>query len=81
MRASVILILFLLSSSCFAQQPYKRTLKLMGSCFDITVVAKDSVLANTYIDIAVAEIERIEKTDVFLGRKLSNFQNKQIRRN
>jgi thiamine biosynthesis lipoprotein len=61
MRASVILILFLLSSSCFAQQPYKRTLKLMGSCFDITVVAKDSVLANTYIDIAVAEIERIEK--------------------
>jgi thiamine biosynthesis lipoprotein len=61
MRAFVILILFILSSSCFAQQPYKRTLKLMGSRFDITVVAKDSVLANNYIDIAVAEIERIEK--------------------
>jgi thiamine biosynthesis lipoprotein len=61
MRALVILILFLLSSSSFAQQPYKRTLKLMGSRFDITVVAKDSVLANNYIDIAVAEIERIEK--------------------
>jgi thiamine biosynthesis lipoprotein len=61
MRALVILISFLLSSSCFAQQPYKRTLKLMGSRFDITVVAKDSVLANNYIDFAVAEIERIEK--------------------
>lgn len=33
----------------------------MGSRFDITVVANDSVQANNYIDIAVAEITRIEK--------------------
>ena len=44
-----------------AQEPYKRTLKLMGSRFDITVVANDSTQANKHIDIAVAEISRIEK--------------------
>ncbi|WP_348771761.1 FAD:protein FMN transferase [Maribacter sp. MMG018] len=43
------------------QQNYLRTLKLMGSRFDITVVANDSVTANGYIDDAVAEIKRIEK--------------------
>ncbi len=46
---------------CLAQQPYKRTLKLMGSRFDITVVANDSIQASEYIDTAVAEISRIEK--------------------
>ncbi|SKB30393.1 thiamine biosynthesis lipoprotein [Salegentibacter holothuriorum] len=44
-----------------AQQPYKRTLKLMGSRFDITVVAKDSVEANKHIATAITEITRIEK--------------------
>lgn len=38
----------------------RRTLKLMGSRFDITLVAKDSVTANGYIDDAINEIERIE---------------------
>nr|WP_081748280.1 FAD:protein FMN transferase [Aquimarina megaterium] len=33
----------------------------MGSRFDITVVEKDKTTANQYIDIAVEEIERIEK--------------------
>lgn len=33
----------------------------MGSRFEITVVAKDSTEANNYIDLAVAEITRIEK--------------------
>ena len=44
-----------------AQQPYKRTLKLMGSRFDITVVADDEAQGEAYIDWAVAEITRIEK--------------------
>lgn len=61
MRRLFMLILFLPSIVCFAQQPYKRTLKLMGSRFDITVVAQDSILANIYIDTAIAEIDRIEK--------------------
>jgi thiamine biosynthesis lipoprotein len=43
------------------QKSYKRTLKLMGSQFDITVVAKNAITANEYIDEAIAEITRIEK--------------------
>ena len=45
----------------FAQGTYSRTLKLMGSRFDITVVAEDSTSAASYIDLAVGEITRIEK--------------------
>ena len=44
-----------------AQEPFKRTLMLMGNRFEITVVANDSVQAKGYIDLAVAEISRIEK--------------------
>ena len=33
----------------------------MGSRFDITVTAKDSITANVHIDTAIAEITRIEK--------------------
>ena len=57
--ASALIVFFSLVG--FAQQPYKRTLKLMGSRFDITVVASDAVKGNEYIDNAVAEIARIEK--------------------
>jgi thiamine biosynthesis lipoprotein len=44
-----------------AQQIYNRTMKLMGSRFDISVVATDVVKANAYIDTAADEITRIEK--------------------
>lgn len=43
-----------------AQVLRKRTTMLMGSRFDITIVAKDSVTAEMYIDEAAAEITRIE---------------------
>ena len=45
----------------FSQEIHKRTLKLMGSRFDITVVAENEKLSNQYIDLAVDEISRIEK--------------------
>lgn len=45
----------------FSQQIHKKTLKLMGSRFDITVVSKDSIQANIAIKLAIAEISRIEK--------------------
>lgn len=61
MKISFHLCIILFSLGCLAQQPYKRTLKLMGSSFDITVVAKNSIEANIHIDTAVAEIRRIEK--------------------
>ena len=44
-----------------AQQVHHKTLKLMGSRFDISVVDSDSSTANGYIDLAVGEIARIEK--------------------
>jgi thiamine biosynthesis lipoprotein len=56
-----ILLLVLISFTSFSEQPFKRTLKLMGSRFEITVVAKTEAEANTFINIAVAEITRIEK--------------------
>ena len=46
---------------CVGQQSFERTVKLMGSRFDITVVAEDSVRASTHIDRAIGEISRIEK--------------------
>lgn len=42
-------------------QEYKRALKLMGSGFEIIVVADNQVQGEAYIDTAVAEITRIEE--------------------
>lgn len=61
-----------------AQEPFKRTLKLMGNRFEITVVANDSVEANKYIDLAVEEISRIEK---LISSWDSNSQTSEINRN
>ncbi|MEO2063730.1 MAG: FAD:protein FMN transferase [Christiangramia sp.] len=44
-----------------AQEIHKRTLKLMGSRFEITVTAENPEKANQYIDTAVGEIQRIER--------------------
>jgi len=63
---------------CTAQQPYKRTVKLMGSRFDITIVANDSIQANKYIDTAIAEISRIEK---LISSWDANSQTSEINRN
>ena len=40
---------------------YKKNLKLMGNRFEISILAKDEDFANDTIDLAVAEISRIEK--------------------
>jgi thiamine biosynthesis lipoprotein len=61
MRFTLIVYCFLfLSFSTVAQEAFKRTLKLMGSRFDITVIANSQNQANSYIDDAVNEIQRIE---------------------
>ena len=74
-----VLILFLIKITVgFSQKTYQRTLKLMGSRFDITVVEKDSVKANNYIDMAVAEISRIEK---IISSWDKNSQTSEINRN
>lgn len=78
MKGILLSIVLLLSAASKAQQNYQRTLKLMGSRFDITVVANDSTYANSYIDIAVAEIQRIEK---LISSWDSNSQTSEINRN
>jgi thiamine biosynthesis lipoprotein len=40
---------------------HKKVLRLMGNRFEISVIANDAVYANTCIDAAVEEIQRIEK--------------------
>jgi len=49
------------TTSAFATETYWRKMMLMGSRFDISVVANDSIEGNKYIDLAVYEIKRIEK--------------------
>lgn len=61
MRKHILYIAILISYSLNAQEVYKRTLKLMGSRFDISVVANNTVEGNSFINIAVNEISRIEK--------------------
>ncbi len=61
MKNNVTLLLLLFSLSTFAQENFKRTLILMGSRFDITVVASNEKEGNKYIDSAIFEIARIEK--------------------
>jgi len=57
----ILSVLLITSVVAQSQQTYKRTMLLMGSRFDITVLAKDSIEADKYIDLAVEEISRIEK--------------------
>lgn len=52
--------LLLVSLTVNAQVQRHRAVTLMGSRFDITIVANDSLSAENYIDEAIAEIERIE---------------------
>lgn len=60
MRFRVFSLLLFAFASMFAQKRYTRVTKLMGSRYDITVVADDSVQAARYIDMAINEIKRIE---------------------
>lgn len=72
----VLLIVYGFSSS--AQVLRKRTVKLMGSRFDITIVAKDSQTAEQNIDTVIAEVTRIEnlisdwKSDTQISRVNQN---------
>jgi thiamine biosynthesis lipoprotein len=59
-RRYVLLLFFLYALPGEAQVLVKRQMTLMGSRFEITVTAPDSVRAQAGIDLAVAEISRIE---------------------
>ncbi|WP_291967525.1 FAD:protein FMN transferase [Maribacter sp.] len=61
MKKLLLIVLICSVGQLLAQVPFKRTMKLMGSRFDITVVAKDPIEGEEYINLAVSEITRIEK--------------------
>ncbi|MFI0428946.1 FAD:protein FMN transferase [Mariniflexile sp. HMF6888] len=69
---------FLIISAVFSQNTYTKTLKLMGSRFDITVVAETEDEGNNFIEIAVNEISRIEK---LISSWDANSQTSEIIRN
>jgi len=62
MRQISFIILAILASvsTAYSQVTLKKQMTLMGSLFDITVVASDSSQGLRYIDQAVEEISRIE---------------------
>ncbi|RAK00223.1 thiamine biosynthesis lipoprotein [Larkinella arboricola] len=60
MKQALVLLLILYGFSTSAQVLRKRTVKLMGSRFDIILVAPDSLTAESHIDTVIAEVTRIE---------------------
>lgn len=62
MKKLLVFIAFTtLFNTAYSQKIYRNTLKLMGSRFDISVVANDTLTATNYINLAVEEISRIER--------------------
>lgn len=60
MKRITFLLILLIGSSSFGQQVFKEKKSLLGSPFEITVVANDSVQANFYTELAISEVKRIE---------------------
>lgn len=74
MRKIIALVFLSVSFSSFGQITHKRKLAMLGSPFEMTVVAKDTVQGNEYIDLAVAEVKRIENliSDWIPSSQISN---------
>ncbi|WP_396191420.1 FAD:protein FMN transferase [Flavobacterium sp.] len=55
-----LVIAFLATISSYSQTIYKKKLAMLGSPFEISVVANDSIKANEYSNLAINEVKRIE---------------------
>lgn len=60
MKGLIIICLFFTTFISVGQIAHKRKLSMLGSPFEVTVVANDTIKANEYIDLAVADVKRIE---------------------
>lgn len=56
----LLFLLLAVSFSGHGQIIHKRKLWMLGSPYEVTVVAKDTLQGNVYIDMAIAETKRIE---------------------
>lgn len=78
MRAFFLCLFIVGAINVNAQQAFHKTMLLMGSHFDITVVAQDEEQGKAYIDTAIAEITRVEK---LISSWDPNSQTSEINRN
>ena len=78
MRAFFLCLFIVGALNVNAQQAFHKTMLLMGSHFDITVVAQDEEQGKAYIDTAIAEITRVEK---LISSWDPNSQTSEINRN
>ncbi|HLP65251.1 FAD:protein FMN transferase [Flavobacterium sp.] len=60
MKNQLLLLILMVTSLSFGQIVHKKKLSMLGSPFEITVIAKDTVEGNYFADLAVAEVKRIE---------------------
>ena len=60
MRLITILLIVFITSVTFGQQIFKKKKSLLGSPFEITVIAKDSIQGNQFTELAISEVKRIE---------------------
>jgi thiamine biosynthesis lipoprotein len=60
MKKKVTLFLLSITFVSFGQMTHKRKVSMLGSPLEITVVAKDTIQGNQYIDLAITEVKRIE---------------------
>lgn len=60
MKYLLLSLCLVIACSSNAQSLQKRTVTLMGSRWDITIVASDSLSAENYIDAVIKEVSRIE---------------------
>jgi len=57
----ILILAIFFTAELLSQEIHRKTLKLMGSRFDISIVANDTISANNSINLAIEEITRIEK--------------------
>ena len=60
MIKSKSLLFLLLSSISFAQVVHKKKASLLGSPFEITVIAVDTIKGDLFCNLAIAEVKRVE---------------------
>ncbi len=60
MKFYIPIALLIVSLNSFGQTEYKRKVSMLGSPFEITVIAKDSVEGKQFTDLAITEVRRIE---------------------
>lgn len=60
MKKTLFIFFLFATGIATSQITHKRKLFMLGSPFEVTAVANDTIKANEYIDLAVAEVKRIE---------------------